>query len=86
MFKYRIYTLLKKKEKTNIDQMFFGEKLGLTARFFGFWHQNLSRPFGEGKIAYRGCLNCSARRQFNTDTMKTHGPFFFPPANKETRV
>jgi hypothetical protein len=77
-FKFRF--LLKKKRKTIADQAVFGKKLGIAAKFFGCWHENLSRPFGQGTIAYRVCLNCGARKQFNLDTLKTHGPFYFPPA------
>jgi hypothetical protein len=79
-------TILNKNKKNRLDQVFFGQKLGLAAKFFGCWHDNLSRPFGNGKIAYRTCLNCGARKQFNLETLETYGSFYFPPTVKETRI
>lgn len=58
----------------------FGQKMGLLTRLFGCWHENLSRPFTEGNTAYRSCLNCGARKQFNPDTLETYGNFYCPPA------
>jgi hypothetical protein len=82
-FQNKFRFLLKRKKKVGVDQGIFGKKLGLAAKFFGCWHQNLSRPFGQGNIAYRSCLNCGARKQFNPVTMETHGSFYFPPAFSE---
>ncbi len=66
----------------DINTLVFGRKLGLIAKVFGCWHENVGRPFAHGKISYRSCLNCGARRQFDRDTFKTHGNFYSPPALK----
>ena len=66
-------------QTNNINQVVFGDKVGFVAKLFGCWHENLSRPFGEGKIKYRACLNCGARKPFNADTLKTYGKFYYPP-------
>ena len=55
-------------------------KIGLIARLTGCAHRQLSRPFIEGEIAYKCCLACGARKQFNTDTFESYGKFYYPPA------
>ncbi|MCA1622441.1 MAG: hypothetical protein LC768_04035 [Acidobacteria bacterium] len=69
-----------------IDQFVFGPKMGLIPKLFGCWHGNISRPFVEGKTAYRSCLQCGARKQFNLETLETNGDFYFPPSVKEKRI
>ena len=32
-----------------IDQSVFGPKMGLIPKLFGCWHDNISRPFVQGK-------------------------------------
>jgi hypothetical protein len=61
------------------NQSVFGDKVGFFGRLFGCWHENLSRPFVQDKTAYRACLECGARRQFDPQTLKTHGAFYYPP-------
>ncbi len=85
-FQNKFRTLLKRKKNVTADQDNFGKKLGLAAKFFGCWHENLSRPFGHGKSAYRSCLKCGARKQFDLETLQTHGSFYFPPANEKKRI
>jgi hypothetical protein len=58
----------------------FGDKIGLLGTMFGCWHKELSRPFTSVKESYRVCLDCGARKQFDTQTLKTFGPFYYPPA------
>jgi hypothetical protein len=60
----------------------FGKKVGLMAKVFGCWHKKgLSRPFTEtNQKGYRVCLECGARRSFDPRTLKTFGPYYFPPA------
>lgn len=60
----------------------FGKKVGLMATVFGCWHKRgLSRPFTEkNQKAYRVCLECGARRSFDPNSLKTFGPYYFPPA------
>ena len=69
-----------------MDNFVFGQKLSLMAKLFGCWHDNISRPFVQGKTAYRSCLKCGARKQFNPETLETHGKFYFPPIVKQERV
>jgi len=58
----------------------FGNKIGLIGKLFGCWHRELSRPFTNKNGSYRACLSCSARKRFNTETLKTLGSFYYPPA------
>lgn len=57
----------------------FGEKIGLIGKMFGCWHKELSRPFTGIRESYRVCLDCGARKQFDTENLKTFGPFYYPP-------
>ncbi len=58
----------------------FGNKIGIIGKLFGCWHKQISRPFTAQNGSYRACLNCGARRHFDTRTLKTSGPFYYPPA------
>jgi len=69
-----------------IDALVFGKKLGMVAKLFGCWHDNLSRPFTRGETSYRCCLHCGARKQFNAKTLETFGSFYGPPLVKEERL
>ena len=69
----------KNKSASGIDHLVFGRRMGLMAKLFGCWHNNISRPFMQGKTAYRICLQCGARKQFNPETLETKGSFYFPP-------
>ena len=73
----------KGKQAKNSNTFAFGQKIGLMAKLFGCRHGNIGRPFTIGETAYRSCLNCGARRQFNLDTMETYGNFYFPPITKD---
>lgn len=73
----------KGEQKKNPDTFAYGRKIGFMVKLFGCRHGNISRPITIGKTAYRSCLNCGARRQFNPDTMESHGNFYFPPITKE---
>lgn len=76
----------KNKAETNkVDRSVFGQKIGLFAKLFGCWHNNISRPFVQGQTAYRSCLQCGARKQFNPETLQTHGDFYFPPVAKRKK-
>ena len=57
----------------------FGNKIGLFGQLFGCWHKQLSRPFTKRNVSYRACLHCGARRGYNTQTLKTFGPYHYPP-------
>ena len=67
---------------SKIDKGVFGEKVGFFSKIFGCGHQDLSRPFSNGKFGYRVCLNCGARKQFNTETLETYGSFYFAPVER----
>ncbi len=72
-------------EKLNelkFDEDLFTKPIGLIARIFGCWHQQMSRPFTRksSKESYRVCLHCGAHRRFDTQTFKTQGPFYFKAA------
>lgn len=58
----------------------FGGKIGFIGKLFGCWHKQLSRPFTNKSGSYRACLNCGARKQFDTTILKTSGPFYYPPS------
>jgi hypothetical protein len=72
---------LKRQEKL-LNERVFGNKIGLTASLFGCWHDKISRPFMEGKIAYRACLKCGARKPFDPETLQTSDRFYYPPIIK----
>ena len=77
-------TLLKLKGRSPdrrrvLDADVFGQKFGVVASLLGCWHENLSRPFGLGKMTYRSCLGCGARTPFDPETLVTHGKFYRPP-------
>ena len=57
----------------------FGEKIGVFAKMFGCWHQQLSRPFTNSKESYRACLHCGARQKFDAEQMRTTKSFYYPP-------
>ena len=58
----------------------FGDRIGIFGKVFGCWHSELSRPFTSVNESYRVCLDCGARKQFDTRTLKTFGPFYYPPS------
>ena len=58
----------------------FGQRIGFFGTLFGCWHRQLGRPFTNRNASYRSCLNCGARKRFDTTTLTTTGAFFYPPA------
>jgi hypothetical protein len=58
----------------------FGNRIGLIGKVFGCWHKQLSRPFTNRNASYRACLHCGARKKFDAKTLRTTGPFYYPPA------
>ncbi len=57
----------------------FGQKIGFLGKLFGCWHKELGRPFTNKRLSYRACMECGARRQFDTRSFKTSGPYYYPP-------
>jgi hypothetical protein len=70
------------KPEPESDRQVFGKKLGLINRLVGCTHKDLGRPFANGKIAYRSCVKCGARRPFDPDTFETYGNYYCPPVNQ----
>ena len=64
------------------DEKVFGKRLGLLSRIVGCSHRNLSRPFVEGGIGYKTCLNCGARSPFDSKTFTTNGKFYSAPVKR----
>ena len=58
----------------------FGEKIGLVAKLFGCKHKALTRPFTNNDKSYRACLECGARTEFDTQSFRTLGTFYYPPS------
>lgn len=57
---------------------------GLTAqlsnwltRVFGCWHTDMSRPFTHNGESYRTCLDCGARRQFDSARWEMIGAYYY---------
>jgi hypothetical protein len=57
---------------------------GLTAqlstwltRVFGCWHTEMSRPFTRDGQSYRACLECGARRNFDTARWEMVGAYYY---------
>ena len=50
---------------------------GLMARLFGCRHNQMSRPFSVNGQSYRSCVDCGARRQFNVDSWKMQGDYYY---------
>ncbi len=69
-------------EETVVDHKLFGKKVGLLTKIFGCGHPDLSRPFSRGRLGYRTCLRCGARKPFDPETLKTFGAFYYPPISK----
>lgn len=49
----------------------------LAARVFGCWHREMSRPLTLGGQSYRACLDCGARRAFDTKSWKMVGAYYY---------
>lgn len=67
---------------------------GLTAqlsnwltRVFGCWHSEMSRPFTRDGESYRACLECGARRQFDSTRWEMIGAYYYDiPKNQRASV
>ena len=49
----------------------------LITRIFGCHHAYMGRPITAGRQTYRACVDCGARRKFNSDTWQMEGPYYF---------
>ena len=50
----------------------------VTARIFGCWHLNMSRPVSRGTETYRTWVACGARRRFDLNRWEMVGSFYYP--------
>ena len=64
----------------------FGEKIGIMASLFGCWHKHLTRPISDKNMSYRACIDCGARKKFDTEDFRTSGPFYYPPSVRSESV
>jgi hypothetical protein len=53
-------------------------KIGFLGSLFGCWHKRLTRPISDNESTYQTCVECGARRRFDTDSFKSSGPFYYP--------
>ena len=60
----------------------FGTKIGIFARLLGCRHKRFTRPITVSNSSYRACLDCGARRKFDTQNLKTSRAFYYPPSIK----
>lgn len=58
----------------------FGRKIGLLTSLFGCWHKRLTRPFTSDRNTYMACLECGARRKFDTQNFRVSRAFYYPPS------
>lgn len=65
--------------ENSMEKEVFGKRMGVMARLFGCRHKDLSRPFSDGRVSYRTCISCGARKRFDTETLVTHRTFYYPP-------
>ena len=63
-----------------LDEKVFGKKLGIVSRLFGCQHRRVTRPMGSAGSAYLSCIECGARKHFNTKTLETSKSFYSAPA------
>jgi hypothetical protein len=57
------------------------KKIGFLGTLFGCWHRRLTRPISDKDSTYQTCVECGARRQFDTDSFTSTGPFYYPTNN-----
>ena len=53
------------------------KKIGLFGSLFGCWHRRLTRPISDSSSTYQTCIECGARRQFDTDSFTSIGSFYY---------
>ena len=59
------------------------EFLRMLARGCFHWHK--SRPFTSGRMTYRVCTDCGARRGFDLDRWEMYGPYLFAADSQAER-
>ena len=53
-------------------------KDGFFSSLFGCWHPRLTRPISDNDSTYQTCVECGARRHFDTETFMPAGSFYYP--------
>ena len=53
-------------------------------KLFGCHHKEMSRPFSDRGQAYRSCVNCGARRQFNVERWEMQGDYYYGLPTNQT--
>jgi hypothetical protein len=53
-------------------------KIGFFGAVFGCWHKRLTRPISDKESTYQSCVECGARRRFDTESYSASGPFYYP--------
>jgi hypothetical protein len=57
------------------------------ARVFGCRHGEMSRPFTHDGESYRACLECGARRQFDSTRWEMTGAYYYDrPKNRQASL
>src|SRR5574341_30071 len=51
----------------------------------GCFHWHKSRPFTSGRMTYRVCTDCGARRRFDLDRWEMYGPYLFAADTRDER-
>jgi hypothetical protein len=54
------------------------KKIGFLGSLFGCWHRRLTRPISDDESTYQTCVECGARRRFDTNSFTASGPFYYP--------
>ena len=52
-------------------------KIGFFGSLFGCWHRRLTRPISDNQSTYQTCIECGARRRFDTENFTASGPFYY---------
>ena len=63
----------------NNSEELTGRKIGLFGKLFGCWHKRLTRPMTSERTTYQACVDCGARKNFDTATFRSQGSFYYPP-------
>ena len=59
-----------------------GRKIGILGAVFGCWHKRITRPFADNKNSYVACLECGARRDFDTKNFRLTRAFYYPTSTE----
>lgn len=64
------------------ESVVMGQKIGFFSSLFGCQHKRMTRPITTDFASYRACIECGARKKFDTEDFTSSGPFYFPPSVK----